>query len=98
MVDKLTLVKRTYELDRYGIQRETEETSEIFCNVADISSSEFFEASQTGLKPELRFDILVAEYSGESLVLYNGDYLNVYRVYQRSKDYVELYTTKDAGK
>lgn len=91
------LIKRTYVNDEYGIQRETTENKTVFCNVESISSAEFFNASQTGLKPEYRFTLYAFEYSGESLVQYNGERLNVYRVYRRSKDFVELYTTKDAG-
>lgn len=93
----VTLIKREYVNDAYGIQRETSTTRTVFCNVESITASEFFNASQTGLKPELRFAIYAAEYGGEMIVQYNGMRLNVYRVYQRSKDFVELYTTKDAG-
>ena len=93
----VTLIKRTYTNDDYGIQRATTDTKTVFCNVESISSSEFFNASQEGLKPEYRFIIYSFEYSGESLVQYNGERLNVYRTFQRSKDLIELYTTKDAG-
>lgn len=93
----VTLIKRGWTNDAYGIQRETSQTHTVFCNVESITASEFFNASQTGLKPEFRFTIYSAEYDGETLVQFNGERLNVYRTYQRSKDLVELYTTKDAG-
>lgn len=93
----VTLIKREYVNDAYGIQRETSTTHTVFCNVESITASEFFNASQTGLKPEYRFTIYSFEYDGENIVQYQGERLNVYRVFQRSKDFVELYTTKDAG-
>ena len=95
--DTVTLVTRTYENDEYGIQRATEQKNTVFCSVTDVSGSEFFEAAQTGIKPELRFIVYTFEYGGETLVIYNNNYYTVYRTYQRSKDLIELYVSKDAG-
>lgn len=92
-----SLVTRTFTNDAYGIQRETETEKTVFCRVDSIGSSEFFDASQTGLKPELRFTIYDKEYSGERLVKYKGDYFSVYRTYNRSLDFVELYAERDVG-
>lgn len=95
--DTLTLITRMYANDEYGIQRAQTQENTVFCNVTDISGSEFFEAAQTGVKPELRFVIYSFEYNGETLVSYRNAYYTVYRVYHRSKDLVELYVSKDAG-
>lgn len=91
------LVKRTYVNDLYGIQREHETETTVFCRVDSISSSEFFDASQAGQKPELRFTIYCKEYSGEELVKYKGEYFSVYRTYMRSQDFIELYAERDVG-
>ena len=95
--DTLTLISRAYYKDPYGIQRETETTKEIFCDASSIGATEFYEAAQTGLRPEYRFIVLDAEYSGETLVRFHGTDLNVYRTYRRSLDYIELYTSRRQG-
>ena len=91
------LITRTFSNDDYGIQRETEVEKTVFCDVSSISASEFFDASQTGLKPDLRFILYFKEYSGEGLVKYKGEYFSVYRTYLRNRDYIELYTQRDVG-
>lgn len=93
----ITLISRTYENDAYGIQRAKTQENTVFCNVTSISGAEFFEAAQTGVKPELRFVIYSFEYNGETLVEYNGTEYTVYRTFARSKDLIELYVTKDGG-
>lgn len=93
----ITLITRTYENDEYGIQRAKTQENTVFCNVTSISGSEFFEAAQTGIKPELRFVIYSFEYNGETLVEYENTLYTVYRTFNRSKDLIELYVTKDGG-
>lgn len=95
--DILTLVKMTITTDALLIQRETPVRRAVFCDASSISQAEYFEAAQTGLKPEYRFIILAAEYEDETLVEFHGIPLTVYRTYRRSKDYIELYTERRQG-
>lgn len=95
--EQLTLVSETWTKDAYGIQRKSETTQEIFCNVSSIGSGEYYTAAQTGLHPQYRFIVLAAEYNGQTLLRYKSEDLSVYRTYRRSMDYVELYTEKRQG-
>lgn len=95
--DTLQLLTKTITNDEYLIQREQLDGPTVFCDTSSVGASEFYEAAQTGLQPEYRFTILVAEYNGQTLVKYHGQILSVYRTYRRSNDYIELYTERRQG-
>lgn len=65
---------------------------EVFVHPASVRMSEFYQAANAGLKPEL---ILVlanfADYQGERVVLFDGKEYTVLRTYQRpDRDNLEL--------
>ncbi len=95
--DVLTLVSQAYALDDYGVQRPTETTRNVYCDVASITQTEFYAANEAGLRPALRFDIFAYDYNGEEIVEFNGVRYNVYRTYQRYNDVLELYVNKVVG-
>lgn len=95
--DVLTLVSMTVTTDELLIQHETPTRRNVYCDASSISQAEYYEAAQTGLRPEYRFIILTAEYGGETLVEFHGLPLTVYRTYRRSTDYIELYTERRQG-
>lgn len=69
----------------------------VYANVQDISASEFFNASQIGLNPEIRFTMFAPDYQGETRIEYNGVRWAVYRIYRASSDKMELYVQREAG-
>lgn len=97
LTDQLELITQTTTKDEYGIERSTRDFRKIFCDAASIGANEYYTAAQTGLRPALRFIVLFKEYAGETQLRYNSEILSVYRTYQRSLDYIELYTERRQG-
>lgn len=94
--DILQLVAHTYTRDKYGVDRESETLSQVFCRVDSISQSEWFEGGRSGLNPAYRFTIFAGDYNDEETVDYAGERYAVYRTYQNG-DYMELYTEHKEG-
>ncbi len=75
----------------------TETIRRVFANVSSISASEYFNASQIGLNPEVRFTMFAPDYDGELIVEYAGVRFSVYRIYRATTDKMELYAQREAG-
>ena len=95
--DVITLIRREYAIDDYGVQRASETAHEVYCDVNSITQTEFYAANEAGLKAALRFDLFAYDYSGEEIVEFHGVRYNVYRTYQRYNDVLELYVNKVVG-
>lgn len=93
----LKLIKVVSEKDEYGMSEMTETTREVYVNVKSISSSEFFQANQTGLQPQYQFTLFAPDYDEETVVEYRGERYKVYRTYHRKNDLMELYVEKVAA-
>ncbi len=81
----------TITYDEIGNSIETPVNRLVFCAELSIYSSEFFNAGQTGIKPELMLVVDIEEYDGEESLLYNDNPYNVYRNYPRPDGLIELY-------
>lgn len=57
----------------------------IYANQMGITSSEFYEASISGLKPEKRFEIRSFEYQGESLLKFGEQVYNIIQTSQKGE-------------
>ena len=80
MNELLTLVKRTF--DDNGLLME-ETRRDVFCRLASIGLSEFYQAQATNLRPELKFILADhLEYEGEYLVIHNSEWYRVIRTYR----------------
>ena len=90
------LHRPTRTKNRIGEWISSIERVEVFAEIQSVSSSEFFNASQIGLAPELRFTMFSGDYQGESVIEHDGQNYSVYRVYHNG-DSVELYCQRDAG-
>jgi hypothetical protein len=67
------------------------------CQVDSITRAEFFEGGRNGLNPEFKFTMFFGDYSGESIVEYQGKTYAVYRTYLRRTDIIELYVERKGG-
>lgn len=94
-VIKLLSVSRTQ--DQYGVYRETITEKKVYCQVESVGANEFFNAGRNGLNPEYRFTMFSGDYSGETMLIYNGSTYAIYRTYQRRDDKVELYVERKGG-
>ena len=110
--DIVTLVKRTYALDDYGVQQPTETKRDVYCNVVSVNSTEYFEGGRNGLNPVFRMTMFKYDYDDEDIVEYKGKRYSVYRAYTsgrsrswytRSRGYrtghdtIELYVEQRGG-
>lgn len=91
------LISKSIIEDDIGNQIEQETSKEVFCTVESISQSEYFQASQSGLKPQLKLTICEFDYSGETVVEYNLKRYSIYRTFLRNDEHIELYLTEKAG-
>lgn len=98
MVNTISLISITgYTTDSIGQVIPTEERMDVIAEISSISQSEFMDAGQIGLKPDLRFEIWTAEYDGQENVEMDGIRYSVYRTYKRPDGRTELYTERRSG-
>lgn len=91
------LIATTYTTDSIGQRVPTETPRTIFCDVASVSASEWFEAGRNGFKPQYRVTMFRPDYEGEAIVELEGERFSVYRTYERRDDLIELYLEKKGG-
>ena len=91
MEDVIKLIDEIIVKDEYGNEKvSTSEPKEVFALIASVGRSEFYAAAHAGLKPEITFQIRVADYDSEELVEYDGMTYQVIRTYQTGPDWIEL--------
>ena len=88
--NELTLISETYVTDEVKNMISVEANTNVFCNIKSVRASEFYNAANVGLKPELVFVIHPYEYSGEKKVKFNGKEYRVIRTYQVNSEEIEL--------
>lgn len=93
----LTLIKSTYEADEMGVQRPSETSRTVFCDVSSVSLTEWMEGGRIGLNPEYRFTMFHPDYEGETICEFNGVRYAIYRTYITRNDSIELYAERRLG-
>ena len=69
----IKLISKQYVIDSIGNQVLQENTLEVpIIEIQDVYQSEFYNASQQGLKPSLRVLISNLNYAGEQELIYMG--------------------------
>lgn len=91
------LVVETKTQNAIGEWISTEQLRKVYANVSSVSAAEFFNASQIGLAPEIRFTMFAPDYNGETIIEYMGNRYSVYRMYRATSDTMELYAQREAG-
>lgn len=82
-VIELIHVDTTY--DDIGNPVEVETERMVYANPFEVSSSEFYEASAQGLKPEKEFEIYSFEYQGETKLRHGEQKYHVIRTSTRGE-------------
>lgn len=91
------LITHTYKPDALNQQIPAEQKREVFCTIKSLQQSEWFAAGNAGLKAKFRIDVFSDDYAGETQVEVDGVRYEIYRTYQASNDWIELYLEKKAG-
>lgn len=85
MNDILTLIQRKLAPDGYTV--ETETRRDVFCRLASVGRTEFYQAQSTDLRPELVFVLAdYLDYEGEYLCVYSAVWYRVIRTYRKGQE------------
>lgn len=93
----IELVSTVPDVNDLGNTIETEVKRQIFADKKSIRQSEFYQASATGLKPELMFEVWTDEYQNEEALYYNGKKYKIIRTYDKNVRTMELICTGIVG-
>lgn len=63
---------------------------EVFANKRSVRQSEFYQAAQAGLRPELMFEVRSVEYQGEPKLRYDSRDYRIIRTYEKDSETIEL--------
>ena len=97
METTIKLIKETISPDEYGNQLTVRTEREVYATALPIQQSEFFQARTLGINPRVKMLVFFDDYEEEQLLEWEGRILNIYRVYQREDDTVELYAERKLG-
>lgn len=89
--DICTLISETFESDAVGNQIPAISETEVFCGELAITEREFYDAAQTGIRPETAVIVNSMDYDGQEKVSFNGMIYSVLRRYPRVDEFTELY-------
>ena len=95
--DVVSLISVVYTTDALKQRVPTETSRQVFCNIGSVTGSEFFEAGQSGVRPEFRVTMIAQEYNDEKIVAFNNKRYGVYRTYFGRNDTIELYVEEQEG-
>lgn len=87
--DKINLITLTSTTNAVGNSITSQTKKEIFADKKSIRQSEFYQAQQTGLRPELMFNVYTEEYSNQELLEYNNIEYTIIRAYEKG-EFTEL--------
>ena len=57
----------------------------VFANKTSVRQSEFYQAMQTGLRPEIMFEVRSAEYRDDPKLRYDGREYSIIRTYDKGE-------------
>ena len=86
----ITLITITTTKDSIGQVVETETPREVLCEVKSISQTEFYQAAQTQLRPELKVIMDKDDYQKEVRLQYDDEDYKVIRRYKTDGNEIEL--------
>lgn len=93
----IKLVSTTFSEDSRKQTIAIETDREVFAKRKSISSKEFFQASERGLKPQLVVEVRAFEYNGEEVAIVDGKRYTIYRSYTNANEFIELYLESRSG-
>lgn len=91
------LIGYTVTLNDYKQEITTETRSQIFAKKESVSRAEFYNGGKSGLQPEFRLKTAIIDYNGELEVELDNVRYGIYRTFNVSADYIELYCEKKGG-
>lgn len=94
----IKLITQNYVIDSIGNQVLQENYTEVpIAEIQDVYQSEFYNASQQGLKPSLRVMINNLNYNDEEELIYMNKRYTIIRVDRVDNEYIALVCEKRVG-
>ena len=88
--DVISLIALEEGLNENGFPEIVEgEPREVFANRLEIYTNEHYQAKQSGITIQYKFEVRSVEYEGEEVVEYKGERYNVERRFEKS-EFIEL--------
>ncbi|MFN2746967.1 phage head closure protein [Bacillus sp. z60-18] len=94
---EITLIQQDFDEDEIGNQIPTETRTTVLCAKKSVTRNEFYNASNSGMKPSLVFIVHGYEYRKEQKVEFEGIEYNVIRTYETDFEEVELLCERVIG-
>jgi len=88
--DVIELITVTTTQNELGDDIETKTYKQVYANKKSVRQSEFYQAMNNGLKPELMFEVRSIDYSNEESLRYNDKEYAIIRVYDKKGEITEL--------
>lgn len=92
--DVISLVSTIYVEDEIGQQIPQQTLREVFANKKSIRQSEFYQAANANLKPELMFEVRYFDFDEEQEIEYDGKRYSIIRTYSKNGEFIELICSK----
>lgn len=93
----MQLITKTYTEDAIAQRIPAETARNVFCSIASVSASEWFEAGRSGMQAALKVTMFAPDYQGEQIAVVDGVRYGVYRTYRAKNETLELYLERKAG-
>ncbi|MCM1009008.1 MAG: hypothetical protein NC485_14065 [Ruminococcus flavefaciens] len=94
----VVLLRVEYETDSLKKQKKNiVSRHEVFGTKKSVGANEFFKSGQLGIRSQYQVLVHTYEYDGETLVEINGKNHSVYRTYERTDGFTELYLEERSG-
>ncbi len=88
--DIIKLIATTSGKNSIGDAIKIPSEREVFANKKSIRQNEFYQATATGLRPEIMFEIRAIEYQGEQSLEHDTKKYNIIRTYKKGGELIEL--------
>ena len=94
----LNLISVTITETESGSYIESKTSKQVFADKKSVRQSEFYQAAQAGIKPEIVFVIRYIDYAGERLLEYDNLEYSVIRTFLASDEMIELVATRTVNR
>jgi SPP1 family predicted phage head-tail adaptor len=94
---KFQLISETTSKDSTAQTITTPVEKDCIGQMRSVYEREFFQAAESGIRPDCVIETSAFNYHGERFVKVNDDLLTIYRVYKKGTDRIELYIGERVG-
>lgn len=94
---EVTLFTETIRKDSVGQTIKTRVNDVVKAVRMSVAQSEYFNADQSGIRPDFKLEMYAGDYSGQKNLSIDGEEYTIYRTYSPRRDKIELYVGERVG-